>query len=134
MGSPLKTASSNAIVTKGLAEMASAEEVARGIKKGSNSTGSKRGSVNNANRLSAFAGRGGQGGADWGDCAPGWLHSVVVKITGMGGAVTFGLSRDRGAHSVTLLLDDNRETLWFNGDADLEQALEEVCAVLDSMD
>ncbi len=51
----------------------------------------------------------------------------------MGGAVTFGLSRDQGAHSLTLLLDGGRETLWFNGNADLEEALDEVLGVLDAM-
>lgn len=113
--------------------MASAEEVARGMK-GSKKNGSKnRGSTDNARRLDAFVGRAQTGNADWGSCDSRWLQAVVVKVTGLGGAVTFGLSRDQGAHSVTLLLDSERQTLWFNGDADLDEELEQVAAVLDTM-
>lgn len=92
-----------------------------------------RGSVKNANRLEAFARSTASSGGDWGACDPKWLQAVLVGITGLGGAVTFGLSRDGGAHSLTLLLDQNRETLWFNGDADLNEALQEVAAKLESM-
>lgn len=113
--------------------MPTSEEVARGLSKSSNGRGSSRGSVNNAGRLAAFKGRAKAGGADWGGCNPGWIQALVVKITGLGGAVTIGLSRDRGAYSVTLLLDQQRETLWFNGDADLDAELEEVVAVLDTL-
>jgi hypothetical protein len=57
----------------------------------------------------------------------------VVAITGLGGAVTFALSRDQGAYGLTLLLDSERQTLWFNGDADLDAELEGVLAVLESL-
>lgn len=113
--------------------MPSAEEVARGVKKGSNSTGSKRGSVNNGQRLKAFAESRGKGNAGWGDCDPRWIQEVVVAVTQLGGAATFGLSRDEGAHSLTLLLDSSRETLWFNGDADLDAELEKVCSILETL-
>ena len=113
--------------------MPTAEEVARGEKKSGSGRGSKRGTVDNARRLQAFAGRSKSGGGDWGNADGKWMQAVVVKITGLGGAVTFGLSRDQGAYSVTLLLDSERETLWFNGDADLDSELEGVCAVLDAM-
>lgn len=92
-------------------------------KYGKKSGKSGRGSVKNANRLAAFAGVSGKGSADWGSCSPERLQAVVVEITGMGGAITFGLSRDEGAHMLTLLLDDNRETMWFNGAADLDMEL-----------
>lgn len=92
-----------------------------------------RGSVRNKDRLSAFAEGTKSGAADWGGCHPELLQAVVVGITGMGGAVTFGLSRDQGAHSLTLLLDDNRKTLWFNGSADLDEELRAVAATLDAM-
>lgn len=95
--------------------------------------GKSRGSVNNARRLDAFQGRNKNGHADWGDCTAERLQAVVVAITGLGGAVTIGLSRDRGAHSMTLLLDGERQTLWFNGDADLDEALEEVMGTLEAM-
>lgn len=93
-----------------------------------------RGSVRNKDRLSAFGGGGGEGGADWGGCEPQRLQAVVVGITAMGGAVTFGLARDLGAHSLHLMLDGTRKTLWFNGNADLDAELDRVIDTLDSMD
>lgn len=113
--------------------MANAREVAKGIAKGANGAKRSRGSVDNAGRLAAFAKRESSGSADWGGCDPKWLQAVVVGITGLGGAVTFALSRDQGAYGVTLLLDSERQTLWFNGDADLDLELESVVAVLDAM-
>lgn len=99
-------------------------------------TGSKkkaRGSTRNTDRLSAFAGRDGTGTADWGTCDPARLQAVVVAITALGGAITLGLSRDLGAHSLTLLLDGQRTTLWFNGNAELDAELEGVKATLDTL-
>lgn len=93
-----------------------------------------RGSVRNADRLSAFAGRDGAGSADWGSCDPARLQTVVVGITAMGGAITFGLARDLGAHSLTLMLDGHRKTLWFNGKADLDEELDGVAATLEMME
>lgn len=93
----------------------------------------RRGSVKNSARLDAFAGHTGKGSADWRNCDPKRLQAVVVAITRLGGAVTIGLSRDQGAHSMTLLLDGGRETLWFNGNADLDDELLTVMGVLDSM-
>lgn len=92
-----------------------------------------RGSTKNVDRLEAFARGRTAGGGDWGGCDPKWVQAVVVGITALGGAVTFGLSRDQGAHSLTLLLDDSRQTLWYNGDADLDEALEEVVATLEAL-
>ena len=92
-----------------------------------------RGSTRNADRLDAFVEGKGAGLADWGSCDAARLQAVVVGITSLGGAVTIGLSRDLGAHSLTLLLDGNRKTLWFNGDADLDSALEAVEQKLDSI-
>jgi len=101
---------------------------------GKNNGKSTRGSVKNAARLDAFQGRSGSGSGDWGACDPARLQAVVVLITGLGGAVTLGLSKNQGAHSLTLLLDGERQTLWFNGDADLNACLDEVTATLDAMD
>jgi len=113
--------------------MATQREVAKGMKKSSAGNGGSRGTVNNARRLEIFSDRKSGNTADWGGCDPKWLLEVVVGITEMGGAVTFGLSRDGGAYSVTLLLDSDRQTLWFNGDAELNTELEQVVAVLDTM-
>ena len=93
----------------------------------------KRGSVKNADRLGAFRKDSPGEGADWGGCDPQWLQNVVCGITELGGAVTFGLSRDKGAHSLTLLLDDGRQTLWYNGGAELDDELRDVVATLVAM-
>ncbi len=93
-----------------------------------------RGSTRNVDRLAAFSSGGGKGSADWGSCDAARLQAVVVKITSLGGAVTFGLSRDLGAHSATLLLDGNRTTLWFNGNADLDEELDGVAATLATLE
>jgi hypothetical protein len=93
----------------------------------------RRGSTNNKARLEAFDSERGGADADWGGCNSEILQGVVVKITELGGAVTIGLSRDMGAHSMTLLLDGTRKTLWFNGSEDLDAALLGVAATLDGM-
>ena len=93
-----------------------------------------RGSVRNNDRLAAFAERGPSDGGDWSACGAEEIKSVVTAITALGGAVTFGMSRDMGAHSVTLMLDGKRQPLWFNGDADLTEELHKVKEVLASYD
>jgi len=93
--------------------------------------GRTRGSTNNSRRLDVFANERGHGKADWQSCDPGRLQAVVAGIGGLGGAVTFGYSRDGGAHFLTLLLDSDRTTLWFNGDADLDAELDAVVAKLE---
>lgn len=92
--------------------------------KNAGSRKSKRGSTNNANRLAAFSSGTAAGGADWGSASPERIQGIVVEITSLGGAVTFGLSRDKGAHSMTLMLDGARETMWYNGDAVLDDELD----------
>lgn len=90
-----------------------------------------RGSKNNARRLDAFRNRGGRGDAEWATCDAHMLLAVVDKITALGGAITLSLSRDMGAHGLTLLMDDDRESLWFNGDADLTEELRAVLVALE---
>ena len=93
-----------------------------------------RGSVRNTDRLEAFARGRGKGQADWATADAERIQAVILSITAMGGAVTFGLSRDEGAHSLTLLLDGSRETLWFNGDANLDEQLDTVIDTLKQLD
>lgn len=103
--------------------------------RGTNTTGGgkARGSAKNESRLQAFGQGAKKGGADWGGCNPAWIAAVVVRITMLGGAITFGLSRDQGAYMLKLMLDGDVQTLWFNGDSDLDTELERVFAVLDTM-
>lgn len=97
-------------------------------------SGNRRGSVKNSDRLAAFAKGRSNGEADWGGCDPALIQTILVSITGFGGAATFGLSRDEGAHMLTLLLDDRRETLWFNGDVDLDEELRAVIEKLEQVE
>jgi hypothetical protein len=97
-------------------------------------TNSKRGSVKNDNRLAAFAAARGNEIAGWGECSSDKLQGVILGITALGGAVTFGLSRNRGSHFIALMLDDSRETLWFNGDVNLDDALDTVMGTLEAME
>ncbi len=92
------------------------------------------GSGNIKRRLAAF-GKSDQGTvADWSSCDCEWLQAVVAKITSIGGAVTIGLSRDMGSHMMTLLLDKEKEVLWFNGDADLTEAMKKIMGELDQIE
>lgn len=93
-----------------------------------NNAKTKRGSVNNKGRLSELLGNrtNKKRGADWGGCRAEWIQAVIVAVTVSGGAVTFSLSRDGGAHGLTIMLDGERASLWFNGDAELDEELEAV--------
>lgn len=92
-----------------------------------------RGSVRNEDRLADFGKVNTGNEASWGECSEQKLQAVIVGITALGGAVTFSLSRDLGAHSLTLLLSPSKKTLWFNGDAELDDELDAVFATLDAM-
>jgi len=107
--------------------------VSKSQKHASTGNGGSRGSTNNKNRLKAFAKTGPGVGADWGGCDSALLQGVIEAITALGGACTIGLSRDGGSHNLTLMLDKNRETLWFNADADLDAELRKVIAELEAM-
>lgn len=108
------------------------EEEMQGGKNGRGKA-SKRGTADNKGALQAFAQKAANGGADWGNCDPRWIAAIVVGITSLGGACTWGLSRDGGAYSLTLLLNQDRKTIWFNGDADLDHELEQVYATLETL-
>ena len=93
-----------------------------------------RGSVNNKSRLGAFTeARDKRGGADWASADPRWLAGVVVACTRRGIGVTFGMTRDGGAYALTLYDRGERETLYFNGDAVLDDELEIVYHTIDAL-
>lgn len=98
------------------------------------SKGKTRGSVRNSDRLEAFAKGSGQGSAEWATADCNLLAATVQAITALGGAITFGLSRDQGAHSLTLMLDNSRRTLWYNQDAVLDDELQIVIDTLKQME
>lgn len=97
-------------------------------------TRKSRGSVKNESRLQKFKqAKEAKGTADWGTASPQAIAAVVTAMQAVGGAITFGLSRDGGAYMLTLLLDGDRQTLWFNGDSDINQELEGVFITLEDM-
>jgi len=96
--------------------------------------GKARGSVDNASRLAGLGSNKGAGGAaDWGEALPENISAVILGVTRLGGAASFGLSRDKGAYNLTLFLDGDRTTLWFNGDAVLDEELLKVVVYLDGI-
>ena len=99
----------------------------------SNKRQKDRGSVKNKSRLDAFAKETPDGAGDWGGCDSRKIQAVITEITERGGAVIFALSRDQGAHNLTLLLDDRKMTLWFNREAVLDDELDTVVATLQAM-
>jgi len=108
--------------------------VAKNQKHESKANGHKRGSTDNGKRLAAFSKGSGSSEAEWAGCDSRKLQGVIEQITQMGGAITFALSRDKGAHSLTLMLDKERQTLWFNGGADLDEELDTVAGILAAME
>jgi len=96
--------------------------------------GKARGSVNNGARLAGLGGAAQQAGkADWGEALPENIAGVIYGVTRIGGAASFGLSRDKGAYNLTLFLDGERTTLWFNGDCALDEELVKVIVYLDGI-
>jgi len=96
--------------------------------------GKARGTADNATRLSRLGELSQSGGkADWGEALPENLAAVVMGVTRLGGAASFGLSRDKGAYNLTLFLDGERTTLWFNGDCALDEELVKVVIKLDGI-
>lgn len=67
---------------------------------------------NGTGSLAQLFSSGGAAQADWSGAAPQGVLDVVIAMSSLGGAVTFGMSRDGGAYMLTLLLDGDRTTLW----------------------
>lgn len=96
--------------------------------------GKSRGGTAAASRL---AGLGKQsqatGSADWSAAESGMLARIIVEVTCRGGLVSFGMSRDQGAHMITILMDNDKRTLWISGSDDLDLELEKIVALLEIM-
>lgn len=82
-----------------------------------------RGAVDNEKRLERLKNRTAGTEVGWGNASPEWLMAIVVLVSSSGGAVRFGLSRDKGSYSLGLYLGAENQTIWFNGDADLNDEL-----------
>lgn len=94
---------------------------------------SKRGSVDNAGRLGKLFHNKHSGAVDWANAAPEALLAIVCAVTSRGGACSFGTSRDGGAYSITIMMGGERETLWFNGGADLNMEIEQAIYLIETL-
>lgn len=113
--------------------MASPEALAEEFGK-SGKKKSRRGSVNNAKRLEGLQSKGAtRGSADWSGADPRWVAAVVALATRLGMICSFKLSRDGGAHGISLYDDGENVALWFNQDADLDLELEKVYVYLETL-
>lgn len=64
--------------------------------------------------------------ADWTAVNPKICMGLVAVTASMGGAVRFGYTRDGGAYSVGLYLDDDRETFYFRPSDDIDQDIQQL--------
>lgn len=87
----------------------------------------KRGASNVARSLDGLGQNAQQpDGASFDLADGGLLFGIIIQITKRGGAVSFGLSRDKGAYNVTLFLDGTRKTVWISSSEDVNAKLEEI--------
>lgn len=78
-------------------------------------------------RLAGFGSRGGQQQSfDWGEADPVLIAGVVVSVTRHGGLASFGYTRDGGAGTLTVFLDNERSTEYFKPSEDCDQKLAQV--------
>lgn len=97
-------------------------------------TSKKRGKTDVTRSLAGLgSGKGTTGGADYAEADFSWLAGVIIEATRRGGAASFGLSRDKGAYSVTIFLDGDRKTVWISGGDDLNAELEKIVHFLASL-
>ena len=103
------------------------EEVARGAK--SNGRKAKR------SRLSAAFDVPGERGevVTWNAADPSGIVALTVQVSALGGAVTFGGSRDGGALQVTVFLDGDKITRWIPGAEDVDGVLAEIWDRLETL-
>lgn len=63
---------------------------------------------------------------DWGEADPVLLAGVVVSVTRHGGLASFGYTRDGGAGTLTVFLDNERSTEYFKPSEDSDRKLGEI--------
>lgn len=69
----------------------------------------------------------------WDDVDPRYIAWLVTVATRIGGAVTFGRSRDGGALMVTVLLDGERSTTWIAPRDDVVAKITYIAEVLGTL-
>lgn len=84
-------------------------------------------------RLSLILNKSQDGGSDvsdWGTVSPTVLVDLVQVVAGLGGAVRLGYTRDGGAYSVGIYLDDDRETFYCRPSDDLDDFISRLTEML----
>jgi len=75
-------------------------------------------------RLAGFGSGNNQSGSfDWGEADPVLVAGVVVSVPRHGGLASFGYTRDGGAGTLTVFLDNERSTEYFKPSEDCDQKL-----------
>lgn len=87
-------------------------------------------------RLSVFrsiAADGDSTDADWSAVKPSCIARLVIASTKLGGAIRFGYTRDGGAYSLGVYLDDDSETFYFSPSQDIEAMLDQMSERLEAI-
>lgn len=96
--------------------------------------GSKRGATKVESRLAGLGGTSPEaGGADWGDAHPDNVIAALLGVTRLGGAISFGLSRDKGAFNITIFLDGEKRTVWVSSAESVDEALTKIAIHMDGI-
>jgi len=96
--------------------------------------GKKRGDTNVASRLAGLGvSQGETGMADWGDAHPDNVIAALLGVTRLGGAISFGLSRDKGAFNITIFLDGDKRTVWVSSAESVDEALTKIAIHMDGI-
>lgn len=88
-------------------------------------------------RLGSLFANGSQSGlesADWTSADGKLVVAVIGKIGSLGGAIRFGYTRDGGAYSVGLYLDDDSETFYFPPGQDINENLQAFLQKLETLE
>lgn len=83
----------------------------------------KRGSGSRLNQIRSGTGDEEGSQADWGTVEPKVVMALISAVALRGGATRFGYTRDGGAYSLGIYMDDDRETWYFRPYENLAQVL-----------
>lgn len=65
----------------------------------------------------------GQPGFDWGSVEPAVIAKLIELVTGRGGAIRFGYSRDGQAGAIGVYYGDQRDTVYIRPNQDFSDAI-----------
>lgn len=85
-------------------------------------------------RLAGFGARVGEfKGFQWGEADTVLLAGLVVAVTRLGGLASFGVTRDGGAGTITVFLDEERSTEYIKPTEDVDEKLAAAIDYFDSL-